>query len=147
MATQQPQQINTPLPREIFTTVASPSSSSLRTTTNKQWDLSPQVPPEPIEPRPLSIYERNIDREIQMDSEDSSIPEKWKTPTLIFLIIVPIIIFIFLILVKPGFVTELSSDGKVSEIRYDKVLLWTLAISVIVWVLIYGFNFCRCQLK
>ena len=163
MATSQVQQINTPLPREIFATVASPTPP---TQTRKQWDLSPPPPPEPKEPRPRSIYERVADAEEREEpfgqrssrskfvAQDHSnaeelelMPESWRGPTLLFLILVPLVICILLVLIKPGFVTDLSSDGQMKILKIDKVILWTLIISVVVWVLIYGFNLCRCNLK
>jgi len=157
MTTTQTQSIKTALPDEIFRNVAEPNPP---TVTKKRWDLSPPEPPEPQEPRPKSIYEREplenrvaerreTERERQIRQKQKEEGEKtstWQGTVLVMLILVPVVVWIFLILIKPTFVVDKNSDGTVT-LRQDKVVLWTLIISVIVWVIVYGLNRCRCMLR
>lgn len=138
MATRQKRELDNPLPREVFTKVSMPASP---TVTGRQWDLRPPAPIEPLEPRPVSIYDRNAATKEKTD--DATIGKK--EGTLLLLVLAPILICIVLVLWKPIFVTENSQEGVDSKLQLDKVLLWTLMISVVVWIMIYGFRFCKCN--
>lgn len=155
--TTQTQSIKTALPDEIFRDVTEPTPS---TVTKKRWDLSPPEAPQPPEPRPKSIYEREPledritarrtgeleRRNAQEREEEGEKTSTWQGTVLVMLILVPVVVWIFLILIKPSFVVDTNSDGTVT-LRQDKVVLWTLIISVIVWVIIYGLNRCRVYLR
>lgn len=140
MATRQVQQLDNSLPKEVFTRVSIPSSA---TVTSNQRDLRPPPPLELPEPKPQTIYERNAI--IKEKRDDATFGNR--EGLLLLLVLAPILICIFLILAKPSFVTENSSNLPDSNVKADKVILWTLIISVIVWILIYGFRFCKCIQK
>lgn len=63
----------------------------------------------------------------------------FNTQTFFWIVITPLIILILLIILRPTFV-KMSSDEKLD---YSSVLLWTLIISLIVWILFWGFSKCR----
>lgn len=140
MATRQTQELNHPLPKAVFTRVSIPSSASI---TSNQRDLRPPPPIELPEPRPQTIYERNA--VVKEKRDDATVGKR--ESLLLLIVLAPILICIVLILAKPSFVTENSSNLPDANLKADKVLLWTLIISIMVWILIYGFRFCKCSQK
>lgn len=57
----------------------------------------------------------------------------FNTNTLIFLVLVPVVVWILLFTLRPNFVTDLVNGERV--INTSKLILWTLIISVLVWIL------------
>lgn len=66
---------------------------------------------------------------------------KWSTVTWLWIILVPIVIYVLLLLLAPTFVTTTLNGDLVVD--HSRILLWTLIISIIVWVLLWSLNYCR----
>lgn len=59
----------------------------------------------------------------------------------IWLVLVPILIWIALAAIRPSFVAD-HING-VSVISQQKLLLWTLVFSVMGWILVYSIFYCK----
>ncbi len=68
-------------------------------------------------------------------------PRSWTHTTWIWIIIVPIIVWFILLLLMPTFV-KMSKTNK-AELDHSSMLLWTLIISLIIWILFWGFAKCK----
>lgn len=64
-------------------------------------------------------------------------------PTLLIVgIITPIIIWMLFYFIRPSFVQKKNTDGTYTRDN-KKVLLWTFIISVVVWVCLYLWTYCK----
>jgi hypothetical protein len=57
-----------------------------------------------------------------------------------WLIIIPIIILVLLIFLRPTFALE--EQNGTTQFNYGALLLWTVLISIFLYIVIYGFNRC-----
>tara|TARA_R110001632_G_scaffold148910_4_gene266162 strand:- start:3002 stop:3379 length:378 start_codon:yes stop_codon:yes gene_type:complete len=86
-----------------------------------------------------SYQDQNSSHEVGVKRRGDNITD-FNTQTAFWIIIVPIIIFVLLIVIKPTFVKMRNNDN---DFDYSSVLLWTLIISLIIWILFWGFGKCR----
>lgn len=71
------------------------------------------------------------------------IDSAWTKSTWFWIIIVPIVVFLLLIFLTPTFI-EISNPGKSNErLNPNSLLLWTLVLTLIVWILFWGFSKCK----
>lgn len=85
------------------------------------------------------------DTQSDIESYEKLTDDKSKTKiskTLIVSILAPIIVFILLYVIQPSFV-ESEDDSGTIERDNRKVLLWTLGVSVIIWICLYLFKYCK----
>jgi hypothetical protein len=69
-------------------------------------------------------------------------PRGWGYASMyLWFIVAPIVLWIILFTVKPGFVTD-NLNGVV-VVNNQKLLLWTLIFSIIAWILIYACYYCK----
>uniref|UniRef100_A0A6C0CHS6 Uncharacterized protein n=1 Tax=viral metagenome TaxID=1070528 RepID=A0A6C0CHS6_9ZZZZ len=66
---------------------------------------------------------------------------EFTSSTWLWIIVVPIAVWFIIILLIPSFVKERS--GHPNELDHSSVLLWTLVISLIIWILFFGFAKCK----
>jgi hypothetical protein len=59
----------------------------------------------------------------------------------IWFIVAPIVIWIILFTTKPSFVTDTVNGAVV--INNQKLILWVLILSIIAWILVYAFYYCK----
>lgn len=59
----------------------------------------------------------------------------------IWFIVAPIVIWVILFTTKPSFVTDTVNGSVV--INNQKLILWVLILSIIAWILIYAFYYCK----
>jgi len=85
---------------------------------------------------------RQLESELQqaMGALDTHNSESCLSMTMIISCAVPIIVFLGLYAASPSIVTEESEDGTPPTRSLKKVLLWTTAITLVVWGCIYGYN-------
>lgn len=94
------------------------------------------VPFSPAAARTVTTSPNFTSQVSQTDETSSGKSYVFNTGTIIWLIIIPIIVWMILYSLKPHFVTDLSGD-KERTINTSKLLLWTIVISIILLVLIY----------
>jgi hypothetical protein len=69
-------------------------------------------------------------------------PRGWGYASMyLWFIVAPIVLWIILFTVKPGFVTD-NLNGVV-VVNNQKLLLWTLIFSIVAWILIYACYYCK----
>lgn len=86
-----------------------------------------------------------VETQSDIDSYEKLTNEKQSSKiskTLIAAILSPIIIFILLYVIQPSFVESKDDSGTV-ERDNRKILLWTIGVSIVVWVSLYLFKFCK----
>jgi hypothetical protein len=66
---------------------------------------------------------------------------EFTSTTWLWIIIVPIAVWFIIILLIPSFVR--TKPGHPNELDHSSVLLWTLVISLIIWILFFGFAKCK----
>jgi len=111
-------------------------------------DLFETLPRKNVESRGSPKIRQSLESSYQGEDSPQEVGVKrrgdditdFNTQTLFWIIIVPIIIFVLLIAIKPTFVKMKNND---SEFDYSSVILWTLIISLIIWILFWGFAKCR----
>lgn len=74
---------------------------------------------------------------------ENSLLGSWSTATWIWIILVPIIVWVILIVLIPSFVTDGDGSNGQNQVDHRQVLLWTLVISVVIWVLLWSLNYCK----
>lgn len=113
-------------------------------------------PPEKFDTAPRSVAGRKKALKSQRDRDDSTLFTEsgkdrvevstsnfladWTSTTWVWVIVVPIIVACLLIILVPSFV-KTTEDGK--KLDHYSVVLWTLIISLIVWILFFGFAKCK----
>ena len=72
------------------------------------------------------------------------IQSSWSASTWFWIIAVPIIVLVLLMVLMPTFV-EMSKTNGDDNGRFNpaSLLMWTLIITLIVWVLFWGFSKCK----
>lgn len=118
------------LPADAFTPLPKKSPPAVAETTRQ------------VKTQEFSIKNTYPEDSMQYREMRNSYLGEWGVNTWIFIILVPIIIWIILIFLVPSFVKE-DENGH-SKVDHPRVLLWTLLLSVIVWVVLYGLNRCKC---
>lgn len=66
---------------------------------------------------------------------------EFTSTTWLWIIIVPIVVWFIIILLIPSFVRTKANNP--NELDHSSVLLWTLVISLIIWILFFGFAKCK----
>ena len=87
------------------------------------------------------LSSRKIRMATKERAEKDSMMGKWSVAAWLWLILIPIVIFVLLLIFAPSFVTTTQNSHVVLD--HSRILLWTLILSVIVWVLVWSLNFCR----
>ena len=67
--------------------------------------------------------------------------KEFTSATWLWIIVVPIAVWFIIILLIPSFVK--TKPGHPNELDHSSVLLWTLVISLIIWILFFGFAKCK----
>lgn len=65
---------------------------------------------------------------------------EFSSTTWLWIIVVPIAVWLIIILLMPSFVISGSEENKLDQ---NSVILWTLIISIIIWILFFGFSRCK----
>lgn len=98
-----------------------------------------------LEDRSESLEKMLADTESDIDSYEKLTDDKkgFKlSKTLIAAILLPILIFILLYFIQPSFVESKDDSGTI-ERDNRKVLMWTVGVSVVIWICLYLFKFCK----
>lgn len=66
--------------------------------------------------------------------------KEFESTTWLWIIVVPVAVWLVIILLMPSFVVSSSDEKKLDQ---NSVLLWTLIISLIIWILFFGFSKCK----
>jgi len=90
----------------------------------------------------MADTESDIDSYEKLTSEKNKSLNKYFSKTVIAAILTPIIIYILLYFIQPSFVESEDDSGSVEKDN-RKVILWTIGVSVVVWICIYLFKFCK----
>jgi hypothetical protein len=64
----------------------------------------------------------------------------WTSTTWVWVIVVPIVVACLLIILVPSFVKTVDDEKKLDHFS---LVLWTLVISLIIWILFFGFAKCK----
>jgi uncharacterized membrane protein YoaK (UPF0700 family) len=64
----------------------------------------------------------------------------WNTTTWVWIIIVPIAVWCLLLVLMPTFVKRYQNESKLD---HQSLLLWTLILSLVIWILFFGFAKCK----
>lgn len=72
---------------------------------------------------------------------NNSILGYWSVSTWIWIILVPVIVWFILLLLRPEFVNTDKDGDRVLDHR--QLILWTLVISLIIWIVLFASNYCR----
>ena len=84
--------------------------------------------------RPTLSKPLEVKNERQLDMTN------WTAVTWIWIIIVPIIVWCLLLFLMPTFV-KANENG--TSLDHRSMLLWTLVISLVIWILFFGFAKCK----
>ena len=71
---------------------------------------------------------------------ENSLTGEWAVSTWIWIILVPVLVWIILLLLAPTFVLQ-TKDG--NQVDHRQMILWTLVISAIIWILLWSLNYCK----
>lgn len=63
----------------------------------------------------------------------------WSASSVIWIIVVPIVVAVILLALLPTFV-EMDGNRKVDK---SSLILWTCVITLIIWILFWGFSKCK----
>lgn len=66
---------------------------------------------------------------------------EFQSTTWLWIVVVPVAVWFVIILLVPSFVK--TSTGNPNELDHASVLLWTLVITLIIWILFFGFAKCK----
>ena len=92
--------------------------------------------------QPESASSRSSKRKSLADAQsENSLLGSWSTSTYIWIIVVPVVVYIMLLMLVPTFV--LKDANGTSQVDHRQMLLWTLIISAILWVMLWGMNYCK----
>ena len=82
----------------------------------------------------------------QYNNETCNIDKGLSAATWTWIVIIPVVIFVLLILIAPSFVKD-ENPNQPQELNYSNIILWTIIISIIMWVSMFAFNKCcsNCQ--
>jgi hypothetical protein len=104
-------------------------------------------PPKDVSAR--SIGERNAypsktaedirNKEVGKSGETVSIID-WNTTTWVWIIVVPIAVWCLLMVLMPTFVKRYQNESKLD---HQSLMMWTLIISLVIWILFFGFAKCK----
>lgn len=65
--------------------------------------------------------------------------QNWTAATIFWIIIIPVVVYIMILILRPTFVKLQNDDS----LDVTSSILWTMIISIIIWVLFWGFAKCR----
>ena len=65
---------------------------------------------------------------------------EWDNASWIWVIVVPIAVWCLLLILMPTFVKRHQNESKLD---HQSMLLWTLIISLVIWILFFGFAKCK----
>jgi hypothetical protein len=65
---------------------------------------------------------------------------EWNSASWVWIIVVPVVVWCLLLVLMPTFVKK-GQDG--NKLDHQSMLLWTLILSLIVWILFFGFAKCK----
>lgn len=77
---------------------------------------------------------------------DPTLVKSFGAATWTWIIVIPLIVFILLIFLAPTFVEADNDENQPTNLNYGMIVLWTIIISIILWVSLFAFNNC-CSIK
>lgn len=87
--------------------------------------------PLPKSRTPMKLSDTS-NREKQINSNMSYLEKKFQIEIIMWMIIIPFIVFFFLLTLNPDFLKENTNEIEKKR-DYMKLFLWTLVISIILW--------------
>lgn len=119
---------------------------------NVNWNLGNEptkfkrkVPPSETNTQIVTTTNTNDKCSTKATCNDAAFNRSIRLATWVWVIVIPIIVFLTLVYLAPSFVTTVNPNEPVI-INYGAIVLWTIIISIIIWVSIYAFNGC-CSLQ
>jgi hypothetical protein len=90
---------------------------------------------------PLSPDQNGVNRYGVSGDNQGSNTLDFTAQTWLWIVVVPVAVWLVIVLLMPSFVkVQAGSDN---QLDHGSVLLWTLIISLIIWVLFFGFAKCK----
>lgn len=89
----------------------------------------------------VPLVSARIDKPTKKKKVKGSMLGTWSVTTWIWIILVPVLIYVLLLVFAPTFVT--TTQNNVVVLDHSRILLWTLILSIIVWIVLWGLQFCR----
>ena len=71
------------------------------------------------------------------------IDSEWTRTTWFWIIVVPIVVWLLLFTLLPTFIEMSNPGGNNERVNPSSILMWTLIITLIVWILFWGFSKCK----
>ena len=80
-------------------------------------------------------------KDIECVDNSCNLQKGLSVATWTWIVLIPIVIFVLLIVLAPSFVVE-EDPNQTIQLNYSMIILWTIIISIIMWVSLFAFNNC-----
>lgn len=118
-------------PRSLSEPRRSPSSSSKSISFNKNIQEQPK--------EETKLVSAKIEH--QKPKQTEYFFPTWSKLTWLWLLLIPIIIYVILLAISPEFVK--TTENNEQALDHGKLLMWTVIMSVLLWVTLWAVNYCQ----